>query len=145
MRRTSWDPCAGVVISLQLTFHLSPVLGVWITLVLTINDLAMNFMRFTCIFFHFCFHLLLPLLLFSSLASSLLMLVRDIFGSSPLLWRAFTLGERASAIYPTLSGINDWIRKLRKLGGGLAFHLHLWIGQDMVSIQRICDYLLLAL
>lgn len=35
---------------LQLTFHLSPVLGVWIMLVLTINDLAMNFMRFTCIF-----------------------------------------------------------------------------------------------
>lgn len=39
--------------------------------------------------------------------------------------------ERISAIYPTFSELNDWTRKLRRLGGGLAFHLHSRIGQDM--------------
>lgn len=89
-----------------------------------INDLAMNF---TVFYFSFpnSFSVFRFLLLY-------------LLASSCYIWKALHLCgvcscwvERTSAIYPTLSELNDWTRKLRRLGGGLAFYLHPRTGQDM--------------
>lgn len=76
---------------------------------LMINDLAMSHEIFLFFSFFIFFWLFFAGLLLALTGSCYI-------GRSPLLWRAFMLGERASEIYRTPSEINYWTRAFRRLG-----------------------------
>lgn len=60
-----------------------------------------------------------------------------ISGSSSLQWHAFMLGERTLEIYPTLFGMDDWIRRVHGFVDDLAFVFAIFkIGHDTGYIPQ---------